>query len=128
MELIEHIESMKDEPLESDETTYEKLLLQMFTIDENLPVKTEIQNPLEFARYHFTADIIEQENEVLKEEADLMRGLGKLLMIFEISGGRKGRKEGFGAIDSFNLGKMLKKFSYKEETEEFKKITKKRKD
>jgi len=127
-ELIKHIESMADDVIESEETTYEKLLQRMFIIDEDLPLKTQIANPLEFAKYHQIAHIIEMENEVLKDEAELMRNLGYLLMIYSISYNREGRKEGFNAIESFNVGKMIQRFKYTEKTDEFKRITKKNKD
>ncbi len=112
------------EDIEDETSAYERLLNKMFQIDKDLPLKTEITNPIEMSRFMFIADLIENENEILTDEADLLRTLGNYVMIHYISKERKGRKEAFDSIKSYNLGQLQETLDDKD-SEKFKRIMKK---
>jgi hypothetical protein len=93
----------------------------MFEVDKNIQLKTEINNPLEFARFYFIIQMIKDEglemfsyvdNEtgetigLLDDEANLLAGFGLNVMKNMISKERKGRKEAFDSIKSYNLGSI----------------------
>ena len=107
-----------------DRTAYELLLNQMFTVDENLQLKTQFSNPIEFARFFFIINMIKNEadGELLKDEADMLTELGLNIMKNLISDKRQGRKEAFSSINSFNMGKLDNKDDI--EAEKFKRLIK----
>lgn len=116
MEVIRKVEGeSKEEPLD-DFTAYERLLNKMFTADENMQLKTEFYNPIEFARFYFVVQMIKDEGKAvsydrknkkgyLDDEAEALMGFGFDFMKNMVSKNRGGRVEGFGAIKSFNYGK-----------------------
>lgn len=107
-----------------DRTAYELLLNQMFTADKNLQLKTEFINPIEFARFYFIIDMIrnEADGELLKDEAEMLSSLGLNIMKNYISKDRKGRKEAFDSIKSYNMGNVDNKDDI--EAEKFKRLIK----
>jgi len=113
--------------IESDENSYERLLNQMFKVDKKtLPLITEAANPIEVSRFELIADFIEQENEGLKDEANLLRSFMKYIRVNYIGKDRKGRSEAFDSVKSYNLGSLQEGLDDKE-TEKFKRILKKMK-
>lgn len=122
----------EEDKFETDITTYEKMLIQMFSDDKNIPMKTRIQNVIEFSRFHFIADLIEKEDyenqkSELFEEAELLRNLGHYVMLFSISLSGEGRTEFFESNKAYNLGRLRENISEtnEDEVKQFKRILKK---
>lgn len=112
--------------IEADENSYERLLNQMYKVDKTLPLITETVNPLEVSRFELIADFIGQENECLKDEAELLRSFMKYIRVNYIGKDRKGRIEAFDSVKSYNLGSLQEGLDDKE-SEKFKRILKKMK-
>jgi hypothetical protein len=136
MKIAEISRKFEGDETTDDFTAYERLLNQMFEVDKNIQLKTELNNPLEFARFYFIIQMIKDEGKemfcytdvetgqevgLLDDEADLLAGFGLNVMKNMISKDRKGRKEAFDSIKSYNIGSLNLD---DQEQEKFKRIIK----